>query len=414
LNPGQTYVVDLEFLPQDANTPDKRATIDLIGDFAYDVCSESDSTGSLDGQVYTLGAEVEGFDFGSILTCYERDGFITVRNTSTDPVQITNIGFVTPGNMGNYFTVNSTGATITLPHVLQPAGSGNNEVRIPVHFAPNGAGDYDATVDITVMNSDGTTEVAVLTAPLNGEAGTITVNMSIADDYSQFPGLPLSIPVTMDQDPAAAEVTEFIINLDYDDGMMLLNAVKLGEMFPEADGWVLEVVSKTPGALTVRIYNTAGRYVQGTGNAIVLDFITYIGNVTETDIPFNVTPVAFGENLNSCITITTTPGAAKLDSVCGLNFRLIELTSQKYSVGQARPSIVRTTTDIEFSIGLDAATKIEVFDHNGDKVGVLVDQYLQPGSYSVTWDASVLPSGKYFYRITSGHWTGTNELIIQK
>ncbi len=55
-----------------------------------------------------------------------------------------------------------------------------------------------------------------------------------------------------------------------------------------------------------------------------------------------------------------------------------------------------------------------MFNQNGDKVGVLVDQYLQPGAYSVTWDASLLPSGKYFYRITSGHWTATNELMIQK
>jgi hypothetical protein len=290
-----------------------------------------------------------------------------------------------------------------------------DEVRIPVHFTPNGVAAYSATVDVTIMNQDGMTEVAVLPATLQGGGDAITVNLRIDRDHEQFPGLPMSIPVILEQDPAAAQVREFIIQLDYDDGMMLLNAVKLGELLPEGNGWAFEITDQSPGKLTVRIYNTAGRYVEGIGNVLILDYITFIGDKKESEIPFNVTLVDYGTNRNPCIIVTTSPGHAALDEVCGLDFRLIEaINGNKYSVGQANPNIVRTTTDIEFSIGLDAATTIEVFDYNGDKVGVLVDQYLQPGSYRVTWDASAMPSGRYFYRITSGHWTGTNEIVVQK
>ena len=108
----------------------------------------------------------------------------------------------------------------------------------------------------------------------------------------------------------------------------------------------------------------------------------------------------------------TTP--ARLDSVCGLNFRLIEAVNAKYSPGNAYPNVARDQTDIEFSLGLDAHTTIEVFNQQGSKVGVLVDEYLNPGTYRVTWDVRGLPTGTYYYRINSGHWTGMQEIRVQR
>ncbi len=418
--PGTSQVVELEFIPQDANELIKNATIDIEGDFAYSDCADlTDSSGTLVGEVFTLGASIEGFDFGTLLTCFEGDGVVTVRNNSTEPVQITNFTQAAPGGQG--FSVDPDN-TINLPYALDPAGdpSGGDVMTIPVHFAPNAAGTFNANVTVTIMSEDGTEEVATLVAPITAAAETITVNMSIPTGLTQFPGLPIEIPVNLDNDPARAQVTEILINLDYDAGMMLLRnptsgGIKLGDLFPAGQGWDLTVIDVKPGTFTVRISNTAGRFLQGTGEVLKLDFITFVGEVTQSDLTFNVTPVAFGENLTPCIDITTSPGDITLDRICGLDFRLIEaINTTKYSVGQANPSVIKTSTNIEFSIGLDAQTTIEVFNHNGDKVGVLVDQYLDPGTYTVTWDAQNVPSGKYFYRITSGHWTGTNEMIIQK
>lgn len=420
LVPGQTQVVDLIFTPQNADALIKNATIDIEGDFAYADCADqSDSSGTLIGEVFTLGAIVEGYDFGTLLTCFEGDGVITVRNVSTEPVQITNFTQAVPGGQG--FSVDPDN-TVTLPHVLAPAGdaNGGDVLEIPVHYRPTGEGTFNATVTITILNEDGSEEVATLVAPLAATAETMVVNMSVARGLTQFPGLPIEIPVMLNDDPARAQVTELLINLDYDEGMMLIRnpqngGIKLGSLFPANAGWELDINDVEPGSFTVRIYNTAGRYLEGTGEALLLDFITFVGAVTETEIPFNITTVAFGENQTPCIEFTTDPGQVILDHICGLDFRLIEaINGNKYSAGQVSPNVIKTSTTIEFSIGLDAETTIEVFNHNGDKVGVLVDQYLEPGTYSVTWDARNVPSGKYFYRITSGHWSGTNEMLIQK
>ncbi len=37
-----------------------------------------------------------------------------------------------------------------------------------------------------------------------------------------------------------------------------------------------------------------------------------------------------------------------------------------------------------------------------------------PGSYAVTWDASGMASGVYFYRLTAGRFVDTRKMILMK
>ena len=85
-----------------------------------------------------------------------------------------------------------------------------------------------------------------------------------------------------------------------------------------------------------------------------------------------------------------------------------------YTLDQNKPNPFNPTTDITFSLGLDGQTKLEVLDALGRKVATLVDGYMQPGTYQVTWDASGHPSGLYYYRLSSGVWTRTSSMILRK
>jgi hypothetical protein len=44
--------------------------------------------------------------------------------------------------------------------------------------------------------------------------------------------------------------------------------------------------------------------------------------------------------------------------------------------------------------------KLVIYDVLGREVEVLLNEGLQPGTYTVTWDASNFPSGVYFYKLT--------------
>jgi hypothetical protein len=43
-----------------------------------------------------------------------------------------------------------------------------------------------------------------------------------------------------------------------------------------------------------------------------------------------------------------------------------------------------------------------IYDVLGRQVATLVNEMKQPGIYRISWDASKLPSGVYFYRLRAG------------
>jgi hypothetical protein len=58
--------------------------------------------------------------------------------------------------------------------------------------------------------------------------------------------------------------------------------------------------------------------------------------------------------------------------------------------------------------------KVSVYDISGKEVATLVNEKLQPGVYEVRFDAGILPSGIYFYRMQTENFTETNSMILLK
>jgi hypothetical protein len=57
---------------------------------------------------------------------------------------------------------------------------------------------------------------------------------------------------------------------------------------------------------------------------------------------------------------------------------------------------------------------LKVYDILGREVRTLVNDNLQPGSYEVTFDATGLASGVYFYRLQSGEFTQTKRMVLMR
>lgn len=420
LAPGSDAVMQITYDPQDTDPVAKNATVDLEGDFAYADCSQSDSSGTLTGAVFTLGAQIDNYDFGSILTCFEDDGQLTVTNTGLDPVLVTNISQPDPNNQ--YFTIDNDFRlqVNSNPVQLAAAGQPGDAMTIPVHFAPALPGAYSSDITVTIENQDRSAVIETLVGNVRGEGRTITITLEIGDIPSTFPGLRIdNVPVTLNgADAAQAEISDFQFTVQYDPGMMRLTGpVRLGSLFPATSGWQIDELDRASGYVTVRIYNNdPSVVVPGSGEAILLDFVTFIGESSESSLdPNGLILAVYGQNNNPCVNFDYIPGTTGLDSVCGLDFRLIEAVSgSRYSLSDASPNITSSRTEIAFSIGIEANTTIEIFNQQGNRVGVLVDQELTPGGYAVSWDVSAVPSGKYFYRITSGPWTETKEVVVQK
>lgn len=85
-----------------------------------------------------------------------------------------------------------------------------------------------------------------------------------------------------------------------------------------------------------------------------------------------------------------------------------------YKVYQNYPNPFNPTTTIKFDILKSGYVKMEVFDGLGRKLEDLIDERLQPGSYSVEWNAAKHTSGIYYYRISTSDFTKTMKMILVK
>jgi hypothetical protein len=55
-----------------------------------------------------------------------------------------------------------------------------------------------------------------------------------------------------------------------------------------------------------------------------------------------------------------------------------------------------------------------IYNVLGQKVVTLVDQRMNPGAYSVQFDASRFASGIYFYRIEAGEFVSEKKMVLLK
>lgn len=85
-----------------------------------------------------------------------------------------------------------------------------------------------------------------------------------------------------------------------------------------------------------------------------------------------------------------------------------------YTLSQNYPNPFNPSTNIKFDLPLRSFVKIVVYDAQGREVAVLVNQELQPGTYSYKWEASSLPSGVYFYRLLTNSFSDTKKMLLIK
>ncbi|MBI3195155.1 MAG: T9SS type A sorting domain-containing protein [Ignavibacteriae bacterium] len=87
---------------------------------------------------------------------------------------------------------------------------------------------------------------------------------------------------------------------------------------------------------------------------------------------------------------------------------------QQFALYQNYPNPFNPTTKFEYRIANFGLVSMKVFDALGREVSTLVNQELHPGTYSVMWDASGLPSGMYTYQLLAGEFQESKKLLLVK
>jgi len=85
-----------------------------------------------------------------------------------------------------------------------------------------------------------------------------------------------------------------------------------------------------------------------------------------------------------------------------------------FSLGQNYPNPFNPSTTINFSLAVDSKVSLKIFDVLGQEVATLVNGQLAAGSQKVSFNASSLNSGVYFYRIDADGIDGQKFSSVKK
>ncbi|TKJ41148.1 hypothetical protein CEE37_05630 [candidate division LCP-89 bacterium B3_LCP] len=230
-----------------------------------------------------------------------------------------------------------------------------------------------------------------------GSTDQVAGGMSFTDEYD--PLLPFGSFVGMTQGtpddmlfvlecdeigaPTPVELSAFNANV-VEEGVMLTWTTQTET---ECYEWTVlrngEAVSTQPGnGTTVEVHNYSYLDVVGSG--------TYTYQLMETDISGATT---YSDEL------TVTVGSVYVT---------------EYNLNANYPNPFNPTTNISFALPNDGVVSLSVYDISGSLVATLVDGFRSAGSYEVTFDATGLTSGVYFYQLNAGDYSSMHKMVLMK
>ncbi len=83
-----------------------------------------------------------------------------------------------------------------------------------------------------------------------------------------------------------------------------------------------------------------------------------------------------------------------------------------FSFSQNYPNPFNPSTKIKYAISSQQYATLKVSDILGNEIETLVNDEKSPGTYVVTWNATNLPSGVYFYQLRTGNFLETKKMIL--
>lgn len=168
----------------------------------------------------------------------------------------------------------------------------------------------------------------------------------------------------------------------------------------------------TPGADTYRLllarsldFSPTSIVVDASG---ITDTLYTVQNLMENSLHFwkvraeNV----FGEGLYSDIW--------RFKTVNPLGLEQEETLPAEFVLEQNYPNPFNPVTNIRFSIPEAGFTSIKIYNLLGQEVAVLIDEFLNPGTYSFNFDASSLSSGVYLYRLKVNDFSSSKKMSLIK
>jgi hypothetical protein len=91
----------------------------------------------------------------------------------------------------------------------------------------------------------------------------------------------------------------------------------------------------------------------------------------------------------------------------------------RYSLGNSHPNPFNSTTTIPYALPEAGQVRLEIYDILGRRVKILINENCESGCHEASWDgtndrSARVPSGIYFYRMTTTDFAQTKKMVLMK
>ena len=106
-------------------------------------------------------------------------------------------------------------------------------------------------------------------------------------------------------------------------------------------------------------------------------------------------------------------------AVLTVNYGATDVENEKelptsFALSQNYPNPFNPSTKIKYQIATSNPVSIKIYDVLGNEVATIVNELQPAGNYEVTFDASLLSSGVYLYKLQTGSFAETKKMIVLK
>jgi len=201
------------------------------------------------------------------------------------------------------------------------------------------------------------------------------------------------------------------IHFDYSD----VQLVKVSYLPPTIGTYPLPTISATEGVIAELFFSISD---QATSGFILLDSAeadTPIVVGTDTVTHIWVGAVISGPDDDSVYFPAVSSGGIDVRVPTGIEDGTDEPNlPTEFALSQNYPNPFNPTTSIEFSLPRSGHVSLEVFNVLGQLVSTPWDGQAPAGTHRVEFDASAMPSGIYFYRLTHDGGAMTRKMVLVK
>ncbi|MAT39047.1 MAG: hypothetical protein CL946_05525 [Ectothiorhodospiraceae bacterium] len=195
-----------------------------------------------------------------------------------------------------------------------------------------------------------------------------------------MPGEEVTIPVF-------SEVEKYIQDVDLSGFSLRLRFKK--HVFYPTDGTLFTDDD------SMRTLIISGTYESGTDTLVAIEGLALWSHLERSDIEI----VEFSWTTDF-IRAPLTDGEIIM-ALCDEGGTRLYLGGNQLTLSQNRPNPFNSSAVISYELVEEGETSLRVFDRLGRSITTLVDDYMLPGRYEVRFDAAGLPSGTYFYVLTT-------------